>query len=326
MRHLRRLALALVERVCSRSYASPHLQKFFDLALPQLLVRRLASEMDTDMLERVLPEQRRVQLGECLPAGILFKTVWSLASTSSLRPPIIKRVECEHKGGSFVVELDLTKTPDCGYYFYDVNPLLTKALEHTRHRRTMIDVGANNGFYSLVASLFFDRVEAFEPCARTFKRLTRNIELSSKANVRAHQLGLSSRGGLAPMLVCESTPGQNSVVTSRREADRETEMIQLATLDDLVKRLRLDQIDFVKIDVEGHELHVLGGGRDTLERWRPDLFVECHDDESLRGCARLLPSGYRPWDLLANRPCRLEELIGRHDRYLDILFRSDSSK
>jgi hypothetical protein len=53
------------------------------------------------------------------------------------------------------------------------------------------------------------------------------------------------------------------------------------------------RIDFIKIDVEGHERAVLAGGRATIEKHRPDLFVEFNSAAAFEGFRAALPKGYR---------------------------------
>jgi FkbM family methyltransferase len=55
-----------------------------------------------------------------------------------------------------------------------------------------------------------------------------------------------------------------------------TETVLVTTLDALVAVLALDRLDFVKIDIEGHEAAMIAGARETLRRYRPALLVE-HD-------------------------------------------------
>jgi hypothetical protein len=45
-------------------------------------------------------------------------------------------------------------------------------------------------------------------------------------------------------------------------------------LDTFVENAKLEQVDFVKLDVDGHEAEVLAGGVKTVERFRPDFVVE----------------------------------------------------
>lgn len=50
--------------------------------------------------------------------------------------------------------------------------------------------------------------------------------------------------------------------------------IEIDTLDNFVNENYLDRIDFIKIDVEGHELYVLQGGIDAIKKFHPKLMIE----------------------------------------------------
>ena len=322
---IRNATLNFLERIVMRRHKVQVFNTLFDHTFLSLLVRRLASAMDFDMVENVLPARRRIILGGCPPAGVLFKVFWDLAATSCYGRSILKQVEYEHDGDSFCMELDISKAPDCGYYFYDLNPKLTEYLLKTRVGGTMLDVGANVGFYSLVASLCFKRVYAFEPCSTTFSRLEKNIRLSMKNHIHACPLGLSSRSGKTLMRIFEANPGNNTIEklhTSEVMHNYTHEEIDIITLDEVATKFELEQVNFIKIDVEGHEAEVLRGAQETLRRWRPQLFIECHTNRSLKTCAAALPEGYIPWDVLTDRPCSLKELCDNPNRYLDVLFRS----
>jgi len=283
--------------------------------------------MDFDMVENVLPARRHVRLVGCPPAGVLFKVFWNLASTSFYGRSILKQVKYEHGRGYFHMELDLSKAPECGYYFYDLNPKLTEYLLKSRKTGTMLDVGANVGFYSLVASLGFRQVYAFEPCATTFTRLENNIRLSAKDHIQACSLGLGSRSETAFLRVSESNPGTNTIDTSDLiDAHHNmVEKIKVMTLDEIVSKFKIEQVDFIKIDVEGHEAEVLRGAQKTLQRWQPQLFIECHTNEALKTCAALLPKGYNPWNVITDRQCLLTDLLDDPNRHLDVLFCWDLS-
>jgi|GEM_PF-1696242 len=314
-----------LERIIMRHHKVHVLNTLFDHTFLELLVRRLASVMDLDMVENVLPARRCITLGECPPAGILFKVFWNLASSSCYGRSILKQVDYEHEAGYFSMELDLSKTPECGYYFYDLNPKLTEYLLKTRGGGTMLDVGANVGFYSLVASLAFKHVYAFEPCSITFTRLEKNIRLSAKNHIHAYPLGLSSNSGKTLLRVFEAASGNNTIEKSHASEvmhNYTDEEINIMTLDEVATKFEFEEVDFIKIDVEGHEAEVLRGAQETLRRWRPWLFIECHTNEDLKTCAAALPDGYAPWDVLTDRPCSLKDLCNNPNRYLDVLFRS----
>jgi FkbM family methyltransferase len=281
--------------------------------------------MDVEIVQSILPDSRRVPLERCPKVGVLFKVLWDLAGDSCLRREILKHVTYEHPAGSFEMALDMTKTPECGYYFYDGNPMLTKYIMAFAGPGTMIDVGANVGFYSLVGSLAFDHVHAFEPCSATFVRLERNIQLSRKRHVRAHSIGLSSVNETAALRTSPNNTGSNAVVRkgSVMHEAKALEEIQLRTLDEVATELSLSDVGFIKVDVEGHESAVLRGAHETLSRWHPAVFVECHTNGDVVECARALPGGYVPWDVLGGRPTTVDALLHDPERYLDVLFTAE---
>ena len=322
---IREVALRVLEDTMLRHYRHRSVNSLLDHRLLTLLVRRLASDMDAEIIENVLPDSRRVHLGTCPEAGVLLKVFWDLAGYSCLGRQILKHVTYEHSSGSFDMELDMTKTPECGYYFYDCNPMLTAHIMAAAGPGLMIDVGANVGFYSLVGALAFDQVHAFEPCSDTFARLKRNIHLSPKCRVQAHPIGLSSATEAAALRISPGNTGSNAVVRNSAAArEKESlEKIQLRTLDEVAADLSLSDVKFMKVDVEGHEQAVLLGARDTLSRWRPIVFLECHTNDDVVDCARALPAGYVPWDIVEGRQTSLNELLHNPHRYLDVLFTPD---
>ena len=52
--------------------------------------------------------------------------------------------------------------------------------------------------------------------------------------------------------------------------------VPVTTIDDLVTELRLDRVDFIKMDIEGAERNALRGGQDTIRRFRPRLAISAY--------------------------------------------------
>jgi len=131
-----------------------------------------------------------------------------------------------------------------------------------------LDVGANNGVYTYVLSTISRRVEAFEPlpaCART-------IAAFGARNVGVHQVALSSANGVKELFVPQILGTfQTSLAsfTPPRGAF-ETYSVPVKRLDDY----GFDDVSFMKIDVEGHELEVLKGARETIAKCSPILLIE----------------------------------------------------
>ena len=132
-----------------------------------------------------------------------------------------------------------------------------------------VDVGANVGNHTLYALLFLgaERVIAVEPQPAALAILDINLRLNGlRDRVDVHPLGLADRPGRAG-----ATPAVNNLAATRLTPGDEAGIYELARGDDL---LGGEQVGFIKIDVEGLELAVLEGLRETLLRCRPPLFVE----------------------------------------------------
>ena len=136
--------------------------------------------------------------------------------------------------------------------------------------RGAIDVGANKGVYSYFLARLCPSVVAFEPNPKLIPVLRRCVA----SNVRVEPVALSNHRGEVEMRLPRTARGvSNQLGTLRRTEsfpDYVTINVQAARLDDY----HFDNIGFMKIDVEGHELEVLEGGRETIARCRPTLLLE----------------------------------------------------
>ncbi len=161
--------------------------------------------------------------------------------------------------------------------------------------KVFIDVGANFGVYTLVASKLVGtsgRVIAFEPTAQSFAILRQNIALNHFANVRAFQFALAQRRGKA-WLYHGWDPVGNSLGKDPL-CGNEGEEVQTEALDKLLEEKGIDRVHAIKIDVEGAEELVLRGAIRCLTTHRPIVIFEFNP-----GCAARLglsPCGAR--DLL----------------------------
>ena len=136
-------------------------------------------------------------------------------------------------------------------------------------KRTMIDIGANIGIFARPSAERFERVICFEPVLKNFKVLQKNLETYN--NVELHNLGLSDRDQTATFelqtLKCGHTK-QVAEFVPNSEFEKHTG--ELTTLD----RFDFQDVDWIKIDVEGFENAVLEGSRNTIQRNRPWLLIE----------------------------------------------------
>lgn len=125
-----------------------------------------------------------------------------------------------------------------------------------------IDVGANIGAYTLIASEIPTAIViSLEPVPAAFAKLQRNIALNSRENVQALNVGASSEPGILHM-ACEGASPVNHVVAPDA-ASASIIAVKMDTLDAICQRLALVP-SLIKIDVEGHEPEVLAGASQSL--------------------------------------------------------------
>ncbi len=174
-------------------------------------------------------------------------------------------------------------------------------------RRTCLDVGANIGNHALFLAGLFDEVPAFEPNRRTFRLLELNAELAP--NVRAFEVGLSDREARLPARTERLNVGGARIV-AEGEADT---TFRVVTLDAFLADRPGVHVDFMKVDVEGHEAQALAGARETLARHRPLLAMEMNVRKEPGPNAAVLDileaQGYRVAYLLRASP----PLVGTRD-------------
>jgi FkbM family methyltransferase len=134
--------------------------------------------------------------------------------------------------------------------------------------RSFVDIGANFGFYSMVA-VAMNRsldVQAVEPNPEVAAVLRETAERNG-IELAVHEVALSDRAGTVKL---SFRGGLSSIVESRWADDEVLHVAKTARFDDLFGQ----GADLVKIDVEGAELEVLAGMEQTIRRDRPTIFCE----------------------------------------------------
>lgn len=146
-----------------------------------------------------------------------------------------------------------------GYQF----KMIEIALGYVRNWRTAVDVGAHVGFHAKKFAALFGDVWAFEPIPSNYRCLIHNAP-----EVKAVMTALGDdRGDLSLSLVAPDNSG------SWEKGEGTT--VPVMRLDDYP----LENVDLLKIDVQGMELEVLKGAEATVKRWKPLVIVE----DTIRG-------------------------------------------
>ncbi len=178
-------------------------------------------------------------------------------------------------GEFWLPNIDLRRTSNWGktrrktieYYGRGQGPKsedLMEALALFEGGRVAIDGGANVGAYSRLLLERFQVVHAFEPAPDTYEALARNIdEWGFGDRVHLYNAALSDR---VEQVRLRGKFGHRSL--SRRIVGKGD--IPTVRIDDL----DLDELHFIKLDVEGYEVRALHGARETLIRHRPYVLFE----------------------------------------------------
>lgn len=140
-------------------------------------------------------------------------------------------------------------------------PHRAESLARCHRRRVALDVGAHIGLWSRELASNFNKVHAFEPVEAFRECYARNVTAS---NVILHSCALGNREGNVTLDVRSENSGMTCVADGGRLS------AAMKTLDGM----HLDEIDFIKIDVEGYEQFVLEGAHETLLRCRPVVTLE----------------------------------------------------
>ena len=132
-------------------------------------------------------------------------------------------------------------------------------------------MGANTGYWSVgLLKIAKDlgvpvQIHAFEPSRETFTQLSET--LGSLPNITLVNQACSRQPGTAVMNVYGSCYGSNSIVApvDGRVVVAE-EKVEITTIDLYCEANRIEKIDFLKIDAEGHDLEVIAGAVKMLDR------------------------------------------------------------
>lgn len=147
--------------------------------------------------------------------------------------------------------------------------------------RVVYEIGAFQGILTLFFSSRAREVIAYEPNPPSYERVLQNLALNGRSNVRVRNLAVGDRAGSLTLLTDPLMPGGTSgdptVARQIRSSSSVTAVdVPVVTIDEDIAAGQLPATDFVKIDIEGMELPALRGMARTIERQRPDLYLEMH--------------------------------------------------
>lgn len=178
-------------------------------------------------------------------------------------------------------------------------PSKTAAIKHfLREGQTFIDIGANKGDFSLLASRIvgqYGKVIAFEPHPENCQWLERSVAKNRYHNISVQRLAISDKRGTASLYLGQKS-GFHTLLPGKEQRDSGEISVSTELLDDLLSDSGIRKVDAIKIDVEGAEKMVLDGAHRTLtDNKGIVLFLDIHPHlgiDSVQVCRRLEGLGF----------------------------------
>jgi FkbM family methyltransferase len=168
-------------------------------------------------------------------------------------------------------------------HFNTLDPLIERLPEFVSRSGSALDIGANEGMFTVALAKIATKVEAFEPQASLVEAI---LPYASRvdSNVAIHNCALSDRSGEMTLQIPLVPRSNRREYLARGLASLGTRAVkeynEVVRTQVSVKRLddfRFRNVSFIKIDVEGHESCVLAGALETIRACHPVMLIEIEE-------------------------------------------------
>ena len=309
-------------------------------------VIRIISEKSyvASIILNLLPKKRYIQIKDYNNNKKNYHLIFEKLARYNKSKQVISREINYLFVNEFKMILNINEFTQCGYYFRVPNPELISLIR--KGGDGFVDIGANVGIFSMIASQTFNRVYAFEPFEHTCNYLKNNAKINSSNNITVYNMAISDAKGRAQLYCNPFNNGGHSLeklkttsIENKQHDMKHRDMSQQKYLKEKagiiengsritnvvnVRKEMLDDIlgneeikvDLIKIDVEGHELSVIRGAKKIIHSHKPFIFAEVSKNrQKVIKIINLLPHGYIPYSLIDN--CYINKKTSIPD---DVLF------
>ncbi len=164
-------------------------------------------------------------------------------------------------------ESPMVRESALGIFEYWKIPLFEKLI---KPNMTVVDVGVNKGYFTLFfAKLMNDKgkVLSFEPVPNNCHWINKSIKANEYTSIKLFQLALSNSEGDTTFFIGKKSGWGSLIHQSRRAApEKEPIVVKTRKLDDVLAKEGIDDVDVIKIDVEGGDLLVLKGAENLFRK------------------------------------------------------------
>ena len=158
----------------------------------------------------------------------------------------------------------------------EINTLELIASQFINDDAIALDIGANIGVTSVSMARLFKSgtVYSFEPSKSNYEFCCQNLKLNGITNCFPYQIAIGNEEGEVDFLHTDFGAGSHVVTNATLSKKYGTYKVRINSIDNILKELdsreiKIDQVDFIKIDVEGFELSVINGMEETIEKYNP---------------------------------------------------------
>ena len=189
----------------------------------------------------------------------------------------INDVVCEYEGMKILIRnpsKSLIGKSIYKYGFWEKETTDT-VVSKVKEGMIILDVGADIGYYSLLFSKLVGNngmIYSFEPIPEAKGYLDVNICLNNIMNVKSYEFALFDEEGFSYI---EDPFGKSRLNNNPNTQNYDSIRVQTKKFDSLKINSR---IDLIKIDVEGSEMNVLTGMKETIKKYHPIILLELHCD------------------------------------------------
>jgi FkbM family methyltransferase len=216
----------------------------------------------------------------------LQRTFWSFYTYYYTK----QKLKTARKNGSFVVNTHdcmLNVIPDddglssellvFGHHEKDTTNFVAKYL---KKNMVCLDIGANIGYYSTLYSKIVGKtgqVISIEPSPLNFEYLKKNLDIQNMGNFQIFNCACGDKSENVNFQI-DRRGNKCFILTDKTEQLENSEIIRVPVrkIDDIVNEIKLDKIDFLKMDVEGYEWYAIEGGWNTIQKFKPTIQIEIH--------------------------------------------------
>jgi FkbM family methyltransferase len=143
-----------------------------------------------------------------------------------------------------------------------------------------LDIGANTGQHSLYMAQYAKTVYAIEPYPPVLKRFNEMISLNGFENIKVYPVGFSNREDSLPYYKpSDDNLGHGGFDPTFTKGAGKSIELPLVIGDNYLESHGINQIDLIKIDIEGYERYALLGLNNTLKKNRPIVVMELNATE-----------------------------------------------